>query len=354
MLTGTAYQISREGRDWVLEAATGIVVCGAAMLRERHRGWAAAVGLAVCGAAGLAARFGGLPREPGPAATLALLVLAGSAVRVLPLRAAACVVAGVVVMPVGWLTAQSSHTSHTQVEAGIVGWCAAVGIGLWLRFLDERYQTAAGTARREERLMLARELHDVVAHHITGVVLQAQAARIAARKHPEALEQTLTGIETAGTEALGAMRRTVGLLRHPGDGAPTAPGPEQLAELVRRFDGHGPAVRLNLPPDDAPLPPEMTTTIYRIVQESLTNIARHAPQARSATVDVARDRHAVTVEIADDAPPGAHRRPHRSGFGLIGMRERVEALGGTLRAGPRPGAGWSVRATLPLPAGHRR
>jgi signal transduction histidine kinase len=354
VLVGTTYQISGEGRDWLFEVGVGIVVCGAALLRERHRGWAAAVGLAVSGAAGLVARIADLPREPGPAATLALLVLGGAAIRTLPWPTAAGVAAGVVVLPVGWLTAESAGTSHTQVEAGVVAWSAALGVGLWLRFLDERHRTAAETVRREERLMMAGELHDVVAHHITGVILQAQAARIVARKHPEALEETLTGIETAGTDALGAMRRVVGLLRDADDGATTVPGPEQLAELVRRFDGHGPAVCLNLPPDDAPLPPEVTTAIYRIVQESLTNIARHAPHARSVTVGVARDRHGVTVDITDDAPPGAYRHPHRGGFGLVGMRERVEALGGTLRAGPRPGAGWSVHATLPVPAGGRR
>jgi signal transduction histidine kinase len=348
-----AANLAGEGRDWVLQVGVGLVACGAALLRERHRAWAAVVGMAVCAAAGLLARVADLPREPGPASTLALLVLVGSAVRVLPWQGAVGIAAGVVVMPAGWLTASSSGASAAQVEAGIVGWCAALGVGLWLRFLDERQHTATETVRREQRLMLARELHDVVAHHITGIVLQAQAARIVARKQPEALDETLAGIDTAGTDALAAMRRVIGLLRDTDDGAPTALGPDQLAELVRRFDGHGPTIRLTLPAENVSLPPEITSTVYRIVQESLTNIARHAPQARSATVEVVRDRHGVTVQIADDGPPCAHRHPHRNGFGLVGMRERVEALGGTLRAGPGPDAGWSVHATLPVPAGDR-
>ena len=93
----------------------------------------------------------------------------------------------------------------------------------------------------------------------------------------------------------------------------------------------------------------MTTTVYRIVQESLTNASRHAPHARSVTVTVGQDAHGISVEVVDDAPPTPPRYGHRSGYGLIGMRERVQALGGTLRVGPRPGEGWSVLATLPLP-----
>lgn len=95
----------------------------------------------------------------------------------------------------------------------------------------------------------------------------------------------------------------------------------------------------------------MTNTVYRVVQESLTNISRHAPHARSVTVSVAEDRQSITVEVVDDTPPVPARYQHRGGYGLIGMRERVETLGGTLYAGPRPGAGWSVLATLPVPTG---
>jgi signal transduction histidine kinase len=98
----------------------------------------------------------------------------------------------------------------------------------------------------------------------------------------------------------------------------------------------------------------VSSTVYRVVQESLTNISRHAPHARSVTVSVARERDAVTVEVADDAPPVPARHTHRGGYGLVGMRERVEALGGLLSAGPRNGTGWSVLATLPVPARRRR
>ncbi|MBT2454193.1 ATP-binding protein [Streptomyces sp. ISL-86] len=199
-------------------------------------------------------------------------------------------------------------------------------------------------------------MHDVVAHHITGIVVQTQAARIVAGRRPETLDATLAGIEEAGGEALTAMRRLVGLLRDTDDvatTAPTAPGPEQLAELVRRFDGHGPEVSLRLPADRTPWPPEVATTVHRIVQEALTNIAHHAAHARSADVEITHGPDTLTVAVSDDAAPGhtrtRTRHKHHGGYGLIGMRERVEALGGHLSAGPGRDTGWSVRATLPVP-----
>jgi signal transduction histidine kinase len=123
----------------------------------------------------------------------------------------------------------------------------------------------------------------------------------------------------------------------------------RLTDLVKRFAG--PPVRLRLPdgPRDPGWPPQVTTTVCRVVQEALTNVARHAPGAREVTVALREDRQAITVEVTDDAPAGSPRFPYAGGYGLVGMRERVEALGGTLSAGPAPGAGWSVLATLPAP-----
>jgi len=207
--------------------------------------------------------------------------------------------------------------------------------------------------RQDERLAVARELHDVVAHHITGIVVQAQAAQILARTgsdDPGRLAASLADIEAAGSDALTSLRRVVGLLRDAEDASPVTPGPEALGTLVGRFESRGgPAARLRLPDDGAAWPPEVTTTVYRVVQEALTNITRHAPHARLVTVDVSRTPEAVVVEVSDDAPPSPGLRPG-GGYGLIGMRERVEALGGTLRAGPRPEAGWTVLAALPLAA----
>ncbi|MFD8596087.1 sensor histidine kinase [Kitasatospora sp. NPDC059646] len=347
-----AAQYAAQGRVWALDAATGAVVCALAVGRGRSRGGAAALGLAVAGVAALVAREAGLPGEPGAAAVLGLLVLGGSAVRVLPWRpAAAIAAAGLALMTTGLLAGQAPATPF---RVGIEVWTLALAAGLGLRLLDHRRRSAAEAARRDERLALARELHDLVAHHITGVVVQAQAARIVARKRPEQLDGTLAGIEAAGADALSAMRRVVGLLRAADDTpgtAPAAPGAAELTDLVRRFDGHGPTVRLRLPDrDTAPWPPEVATTVHRIVQESLTNIARHAAHARTAEVSVVHPPGTLTVTVADDAPPPGHTRHLRPvGFGLLGMRERVEALGGTFTAGPGPSGGWTVRAELPVP-----
>jgi signal transduction histidine kinase len=333
----------------VVGAAVGV----AALLRDRSRMWAAAAGLVVCGAAELASWRWHLPDQPGVTAALALFVLTGSAVRALPVGTAAVIAAGAAAVAAG--TAErylGTPSSFTATRLMGMGWCVAVGTGLWLRVLDGRRHAAVAEIRRGVRLELARELHDTAAHQITGIVLQAQAARIAARKHAETLDDALAGIESAGTGALAAMRRVIGLLRDTDDTDGLATGPERLTDLVERFAGRGPAVRLRLPdgPEDPAWPPEVTTTVCRVVQEGLTNIARHASGAREVTVTLAHDRRVITVEVTDDAPPAAGPRfPHAGGYGLVGMRERVEALGGTLSAGPGRRAGWSVLATLPAP-----
>ncbi|WP_433191221.1 sensor histidine kinase [Actinoallomurus sp. CA-150999] len=342
------------GRGWLLDGAIGAVVCVAALLRERDRLVAVAVGLSVAAAAVLFAATGYLTGQPGLAASLALTVLAGSAVRALPpRRAAAVAAAGLAVTGLGWLVTTSQAATH-HFHMGVQGWLAGLGAGLVLRLLEHRRRAAVEAVRREERLALARELHDVVAHHVSGIVMHTHAAQIMLRKQPDQLGDALADIKRSGTDAMDAMRRVVALLRDEEDGAAVTAGQEQLVDLVRRFEEHGPAVDLRLPTAAPTWPPIVTTTVYRVVQESLTNIARHARGTRVATVTISQDSTDITVEIGNDAPPHpAIRASTRGGYGLVGMRERVEALGGTLSAGPQPGAGWSVRATLPLQAGDR-
>jgi signal transduction histidine kinase len=357
VLAREAYDIAAYHRSWLPDVCVVLAVGAAALLRGRGPARAAAAGLAVAAAAELAAWLGHLPGQPGGAAALALLVLVGSAVRVLPVRPASAIAAAALAVGISsYNLSPLSFQAATHVLA--TGWGIAVAGGLWLRFLDARQQAALDAVRRGERLDLARELHDAAAHHITGIVIQAQAARIAARRDAGTLDRALAGIESAGTDALAAMRQVIGLLRDTGDAAGAgdaaglSPGPEQLADLVDRFAGRGPAVQLRLPAAAAEpaWPPEVTTTVYRVVQESLTNVARHAGGAREVTVTLAHDQRAITVEVTDDAPAaGSSRFPHAGGYGLVGMRERVEALGGTLSAGPRPAAGWSVLAALPAP-----
>ena len=353
-VTALAFADSWGGNYWLFDCAAGVVVCLIALARRRDRAWTAVAGLSVAAVAILIAWIADLPHEPAPAMALALSVLVGSAVSTLPVPwAAAIAAAGFAVVAVAWLT--GGFTAVAVLNSA--GWIAAVVIGLSLRLLETHRQSTADKVRRDERLELARELHDVVAHHVTGIVVQAQAAQLVTRKHPENLDgplagigASLAGIEAAGSDALAAMRRVVGLLRDTADAPPTTSAAETLSDLVKRFDGHRTAVHLRLPDSESTWPPELTSTVYRVVQESLTNIARHATEARSVTVSVDQREQSITVEVTDDAPPAPARYQHRGGYGLIGMRERLETLGGTLSAGPRAGAGWSVLATLPVPA----
>jgi len=350
--------------NWVFELAVGLIVCVLAVFRSRSRRWAAAAGLAVCAVAAVVGDVHHLPSQPGVAATLGLLVLGAAAVRVASLRLAVVIAAvGVLVTVAGRLDVRHEYIAPLMF-LGVLAWGGALAIGAWLQLGDARRHLAVDEARREERLELARELHDVVAHHVAGIVVQAQAARLVAARQPETLNGILDGIESAGNDALAAMRRVVGLLRDPADAGGLAPGPGQLTDLVGRFsegrfsEGNGPAVRLRLPDADRPpWPPEVATTVYRIVQEALTNVVLHAPAAANVSVTVNDDASGVSVEVADDGPAGSPALSwlaSGSGHGLVGMRERVEALGGRLHAGPGPAGGWAVRATVPLPAGRTR
>ncbi|GAA0943561.1 sensor histidine kinase [Actinocorallia libanotica] len=346
----TAYSLSVSwgGVSWLFNGVVGAVVCGLALLRRRWREKAAFAGLAVTAAAIGTAHFTDLPQEPGPITVLALAVLTGTVVRISPPRQACAVAAGGALVAAGtWLWASAAVPVWTTA-----GWACAVAFGWSRRYLADRARATAEKVRQDERLELARELHDIVAHHLTGILLQAQAAQLVARRDPERAAGALAGIEAAGSEALNAMRRTVGLLRDTGDAPPTSPGPERLSTLVERFNRQGPPARLTEPDDTDDWPQEVSSTVYRIVQEALTNVARHAPQARSVTVEVGRACEEITIEVTDDASPRPSRSRQRSGYGLIGMRERVERLGGTLEAGPLPDAGWSVRAALPLSSEH--
>ncbi|MBC6468018.1 sensor histidine kinase [Actinomadura alba] len=338
---------------WVPGSVFAVAVCLLALVGWRRPPWPAVAGLGLAALAILVTLLvdRDLPAEPSPALALGLAVLVGSALRALPpVPAGAVAGAGLAVVAAGQLAAGPPPSGSTSVTlmAGLL-WLAAVGAGLSLRMLDARSRASAEQVRRAERLELARELHDVVAHHITGMVIQAQGAHVLARRNPEQVTESLGEIEAAGTDALAAMRRVVGLLRDEDDAAPASPGPERLGALVERFRRQGPEVRLRMPDGDAEWPPEVTSTVYRVVQEALTNVLRHAPKARSVSVTVEQGPQGVTVEVTDDAPAASARPHHRGGYGLIGMRERVETLGGSLRAEPRPGAGWSVRATLPVP-----
>jgi signal transduction histidine kinase len=203
------------------------------------------------------------------------------------------------------------------------------------------------TARRragEERLRIARELHDSLTHSISIIKVQAGVAAHLARKRGEEVPPALIAIQEASGEAARELRATLGVLRST-EHDPTA-SLDRVPSLVAGIDRAGVPARVTFTGDRPPLPPEIDGAAFRIVQEALTNVARHAAAA-SASVHIGFDADEVTVQVDDDgrATPDAEPVP---GVGLIGMRERVTALGGRVRAGPRPGGGFRVWAALPV------
>jgi signal transduction histidine kinase len=324
-LRGAALNFDPSNGQWWLNLGVGVVVCTAALLRGRGPAHAAAGGLAVFGLASAAAPLWGMAPQPKfGGAMLGLLVLGAAALRSLPPRPAALIaIGGVVVIAFSECVLADGSVSFDgralTVLTGAVLWAAALAAGLWLRYLDVRHRQTLEAVRRDERLDLARELHDVVAHHVTGIVVQAQAAQFAADGRPEPLLSALGSIESAGAETLTAIRQILGLLRDPDDTMGTWSGPEPIDRLVERFARHGPPVELRLPAGlpACGWPPQVASTVYRIVQEALTNIARHAPGARSVTVTITHGPGQVGIEVTDDAPaagPGTAARATATGW----------------------------------------
>jgi len=200
----------------------------------------------------------------------------------------------------------------------------------------------------DERVRIARELHDVVAHTLSVIVLQAGAGRRIAAAQPQRGATVLGGIEALGREALGDMRRLVGILRT-GPDVDHEPQPSlgRLPELVERVRSAGLPVELRTEGESRPLPPGVDLSAYRIVQEALTNTLRHAGAA-GAMVVVRYGGAGVEVEVTDDGRgPGSSGSGAAGGHGLAGMRERVGMFGGELEVGAREGGGFRVRALLP-------
>jgi signal transduction histidine kinase len=215
------------------------------------------------------------------------------------------------------------------------------------------------TAQQGERMALARELHDVVAHHVTGIVVQAQAALMVAERNPDVALPALERIERSGTAALTAMRTLVGSLREgtaawvagsaDATGEATTDLVADLRGVVEDFTGPPVDVDLDLPDE---LPHEMGRSVLRLVQESLTNVGKHAPDASTVHLRVATNDDTLHIRVSDDG----RKRPANpaggsGGYGLVGMRERVELLGGKFEAGPSGYVGWNVEAWLPLRKG---
>jgi signal transduction histidine kinase len=201
----------------------------------------------------------------------------------------------------------------------------------------------------EERLQIARELHDVLAHSITLINVQAGVALHLIDERPEQARTALSTIKEASGEALREVRATLALLRGNGEAPPRAPAPSlrRLDELVAGIGGAGVRVGVEVAGRERPLPVGVDQAAYRIVQEALTNVRRHAG-ATTATVRLAYGERELVVSVDDDGRGGVDGDAAGSGSGIEGMRERASALGGRLEAGAREGGGFRVRARLPL------
>ncbi|MGW6286184.1 sensor histidine kinase [Streptomyces sp. NPDC055107] len=283
-------------------------------------------------------------------------------------------------LTMGALTAASmffgSTPWYSQENLGVFAWTGMAGAAgdavrsrrAFVDAIRERAERAERTreeeARRrvaEERLRIARDLHDVVAHHIALVNVQAGVAAHVMDKRPDQAKEALAHVRDASRSALNELRVTVGLLRQQGDPeAPTepAPGLAVLGELVDTFRNAGLPVEVAGSDHGNRLPAAVDLAAYRVIQEALTNVRKHAGAGARAEVSVVRVGATAEVTVLDNGRGSAARRPgsgadgdlDSGGHGLVGMRERVTALGGALTAGPRYGGGFRVHAILPVEA----
>ncbi|MFF9686201.1 sensor histidine kinase [Streptomyces sp. NPDC014623] len=338
-----------------------VLGAGALVLRRRRP-------MAVLAVTGLlsAAEFA-LTDPPSPvvmSAVVALFTVAAGTDRPTTWRA------GLLTMGVLAVTAMAAGATpwYSQENLGVLAWTGLAGAAgdavrsrrAFIDAIRERAERAERTreeeARRrvaEERLRIARDLHDVVAHHIALVNVQAGVAAHVMDRRPDQAKEALAHVREASRSALNELRVTVGLLRQSGDPeAPTepAPGLAVLDPLVGTFRNAGLPVEVACTDPGSPLPAAVDLAAYRIIQEALTNVRKHAGADARAEVSVVRVGGTAEVTVLDDGG-GAAPRPAPAdggGHGLIGMRERVTALGGTLTAGPRYGGGFRVHAILPV------
>ncbi len=219
--------------------------------------------------------------------------------------------------------------------------------------LEQSRQEELRRRAGEERMRIARDLHDVVAHNISVINVQANTALHLMDRQPDRARSALTTINEVSGQALVELRSVLGVLRAVDEGAPRAPAPglARLGDLADTAAAAGLAVQVEESGQRVPLPADVDLAAYRIVQEALTNSARHSG-GTNAIIRIVYGEDALVVDVDDDGagrPPGrSPGQAHGTGSGIAGMTERAAALGGTLEAGPRPGGGFAVRARLPL------
>ena len=237
-----------------------------------------------------------------------------------------------------------------DVTAGLVFLVAAGALGATFRYRASAREHELDQVKLRERERLARDLHDTVAHHVSAMAIRAQAGLAMSGSDPTAAVAALRLIEAEAARALDEMRAVVRVLRrgHPAELTPS-PRIANLAQLAGPAHS-GPAVDVEISGGLDDLPPSVGTTVYRLAQESVTNARRHARRATRIKVRVAADKTSVHLRVSDDGEAGPARPAGRSGYGLIGMAERADLVGGVCQAGPNPDRGWTVTAVLPRTA----
>ena len=329
-------------------------------LRAGRRGAALGLVVVVASASVLLSRFVEatvVQRQPGVTALAALLVVVAVLCRRLPLHLLPVV--PVPVVAVVLLSMRLPPETASQLLGDLWGWLglaavAAAGWGVALRAEDGRRDAALEHVRQAERLELARDLHDDVAHHVTAMIVLAQAGEGLAERDPAHAARLFADVERAGQDGLHAMSRMVRLLRTPDGAGPRAPvvrGLDAVRELVARFAGA--QLHLGAGVDERSWSPELSGTVQRLIQEGLTNVRKHAHAATTVHVRVEQEHARLVVTVRDDGARRGRSRFRGSGFGMVGLAERVSALGGELTGGPGTGGGWLLTASLPVPQGVR-
>jgi len=324
--------------------------------------------LAITGASIMAYSLLGYPEGAGPIGVLlALYSVAANTDRPTALTAAAATTIGIAVSLAATAMSENQRPEEilVTVVANYVIYATAWILGDNVRvrraytaslearaaMLERERGEHARLAVAEERARIARELHDVVAHHVSVMVVQSAAARRVLAKDPALATEALDVVETTGRQALVEMRRMLGVLRsdEPSDDLAPQPSLERLDALIDQVRDAGLDVELVVDGERRPLPPGIDVNAYRIVQEALTNVLKHAGKAR-ATVRVRFGERDLDMEISDDGRGAAAAilDAPGDGQGLVGMRERVQLHGGRLQAGPRMEGGYRVKARLPI------
>ncbi|MFJ4670895.1 sensor histidine kinase [Kitasatospora purpeofusca] len=296
------------------------------------------------------------------AVLVALYTLAAHSARRTTLAAGAVVEVGVLLACLRWAPDGAFLTPFVAVTA-MTAAAAVLGMNVrttraYLAAVEERaahlereQEQQARLAVAEERARITREMHDIVTHNLSVMVALADAAGYARQRSPDRADAAMRQISETGRQALTDMRRSLGVLRadEPDAERHPLPGIAQLDALAEQMSAAGLPTGLEVEGGHDHLPATAQLTVYRLVQEALTNALKHTPAGTRATVRIRCSAGTVTVDVADTGPrPATAAAPSSSGHGIPGMRERAAAYGGTLRAGPLPGGGWGVRTRLLL------